>query len=121
MSKSYGIVAAAALAVGGMAMLGCHNNNPDTSPSASMGGVGGGGSTDSYGTGPDARLRTTGNIGVSSSDTASNNGGIPQPAVTAGERTPNNQPPQTPSGPGGSTTGNDSGAGARTNTSPPGN
>jgi hypothetical protein len=118
-----------------MAFVGCHNNNPDTSPTASTGGVGGGGSTDSYGTGPDARLRSTGNIGVNSGETVGNNG--VSPAVTAGERTPNNQPPQTPTGPGGgtgaagtgnysngtgnvqgSTTGRESGAGVRTNAVP---
>lgn len=138
MKKTYGIVTAAALAVGGLALVGCHNNNPDTEPSASNIGVGGGGSTDSYGTGADARMRSTGNIGVNSGGGVETNTGVtPEPAVTAGERTPNNQPPQTPSSPAGgtggagsgtysngsgtfqgSTTGNESGAGVRTNVRP---
>lgn len=102
MKKSYGILAAAALAVGGMTFVGCHNNNPDTEPTASVGGVGGGGSTDTYGTGSDARMRSTGNIGVDSGGTASNNGVTPQPAAV-NERPTNVQPPQTPVSPAGGT------------------
>lgn len=108
MKKSYGILAAAALAVGGMAMVGCHNNNPDTNPSASNIGVGGGGSTDSYGTGPDARLRSTGNIGVNTGGDVTNNGVTPQPAAVS-ERPTQTQPPQTPIAPGGGTGGAGSG------------
>ena len=102
MKKSYGILAAAVLAAGGMAFVGCHNNNPDTAPTASVGGVGGGGSTDTYGTGADARMRSTGNIGVDSGGTASNNGVTPQPAAV-NERPTNVQPPQTPVSPAGGT------------------
>lgn len=120
MKKSYGIMAAAALAVGGMAFVGCHSNNPDGNPPAEVGGVGGGGSTDTYGTGADARMRSTGNIGVDSGGTASNNGLTPQPAAV-NERPTNVQPPQTPVGPAGGTgvtggSGLTSGSGGSTST-----
>ena len=93
-----------------------------------------------HGTGPDARMRSTGNIGVNSGGAASNNGVTPEPAASGELKTTNNQPPQTPIGPGGgtggagsgtaatgtgsfqgSTTGNESGAGVRTNETNSGN
>lgn len=137
MSKPYGIVVAAALAVGGMGVVGCQNSNkPDTAPTASVGGETGGGSTDSYGTSTNARYKSTGNIGV---DTGAQTPATP-PAPVRNDTTYGNNPPappQTPVGPSGSTgtyttggntgnyqgstTGRESGAGVRTEVRPPAN
>lgn len=140
MNKPYGIVVAAALAVSGMLVAGCHNsdtNNPP--PPSSVGGVSGGGSTDSYGTSTNARYKSTGNIGV---DTGAQPATPPAPVrndTTYGNNPP--APPQTPVGPSGSTgstgtgtsttgntgnyqgstTGRESGEGVRTEVRPPAN
>lgn len=137
MNKPFGIVVAAALAVGGMAVVGCQNKNADNNPPASVGGVGGGGSTDSYGTSSNARFKSTGNIGVDSGAATA------PPAPVRNDTTYGNNPPepaQTPVAPSGgtggtgsgvnapgtgtfqgSTTGNESGAGVRTEVRPPAN
>jgi hypothetical protein len=65
MRKTVQFMAAAALAVGGMTFVGCQDkNNPQATPAGYNGGMSGGGSTDTYGTGPNDRYRDTGNTGV---------------------------------------------------------
>lgn len=106
MNKPYGIVVAATLAVSGMVVVGCKssNENPNTNPAASVGGMTGGGSTDSYGTSTNARYQATGNIGTGPSEQTPATPPAPVPNDTVyGNPAP--APAQTPVGPSGGTGG----------------
>jgi hypothetical protein len=141
MKKPYSIVIAAALAASGMTLIGCHNSDKNSNPDAAVGGMTGGGSTDTYGTSSNARYQSTGNIGVDSgaqtparplapvpNDTTYGNN-PPMPAQTpvapaggtGGAGSGTSTPANTGNNQGSSTTGGESGAGVRSEVRPPAN